>query len=336
MLKIKGLIFIFFAFVVFGTNATACQTTRSDSGSSSSSGYVWNEITGSAGFKESYNYPVFVMNGEMRALTDGGWISGDGKNWTKTNLPDINLNPAYLKFVQFKDAIYALGTIRGNYTNMKLSSKISRTRDFKTWETLAEKSNLPERVFYGALVFKDKIWLFGGWDGKNYHNDVWNSEDGVNWQRVAEKTAWTPRMASVFEFKNKIWLFGGGVIDGEKSNNPNSEREVWTTEDGVNWAEVKINSAHQLSGSPVVFDNKLWFIGGNRSDGNFDNAVFVSPDGINWRSESAPWTPRGGTVAWVFDGKLFMTGGKYSYKEPNGEIKFVYSNDVWAMSRKSE
>jgi hypothetical protein len=33
--------------------------------------------------------------------------------------------------------------------------------------------------------------------------------------------------------------------------------------------------------------------------------------------------------------KLFLTGGKSSHTE-DGEIKFVYSSDVWAMERKSE
>jgi hypothetical protein len=299
--------------------------------------YVWSEVTKNAAFPPGYGYPVFVMNGEMRALTgSGGWVSKDGKNWTQTNLPNIGLNSAYQDFVYFKDAIYALGTMQGNYLNMKLTSKISRTRDFNSWETVAEKSNLPERVFYGATVFKDKIWLVGGYDGKNYYNDVWNSSDGVNWTRVAEKTAWTPRNAGIFVFKDRLWLFGGGVIDGEKTDNPNSGREVWTSADGVNWTEVKINPARPPSGTPVVFDNKLWFIGGNRNDGNFDSALFVSEDGINWQSQSAPWTPRGAVAVWIFENKLFMTGGKYSYKEPNGEIKFVYSNDVWAMSRKTE
>lgn len=296
--------------------------------------YVWRQMTEKAQFPESYNYPVFVMNGEMRAINGGGWISRDGKNWVKTGLPEIGLNPAYQKYVQFKDAVYALGAMQGNYTNMRLSSKISRTRDFQEWETLAEKSNLPERVFYGATVFKDKIWLVGGWDGKNYYNDVWTSEDGVNWTRAAEKTAWTPRnIAKLFVFKDRLWFIGGDVIDGDKPINPNSGREVWTSEDGVSWKQVEIKSAGNIGGTPVVFDERVWLIGANRSTGSFGSAVFVSDDGITWTEKSAPWSPRGGTVVWVFGDKLFMTGGKFSFKEPNGEIKFVYSSDVWAMSR---
>jgi hypothetical protein len=232
--------------------------------------------------------------------------------------------------------VYALGTMQGIYTNMKLTSRISRTRDFKTWELLAAKSNLPERVFYGATVFKDKIWLFGGWDGKTYYNDAWNSADGVHWERAAEKAAWSPRniSGSITVFKDKIWIVGGGVIDGEKTSNPDSDREIWSSADGAGWARVVVNTPRKLAGTPVVFDDKLWLAGANRGNG-FESGMLYSDDGANWHELTAPWSPRGGVAVWVFNDKLFLTGGKYSYTE-NGQIRFVYSNDVWAMERKSE
>lgn len=223
----------------------------------------------------------------------------------------------------------------GNYLDFKLSSKISRTRDFKTWETLAERSNLPERVFYGATVFNGKMWLFGGWDGERYYNDAWNSTDGVNWERVVESAAWSERNpGNIVLFKDKLWLIGGGVIDGEKNHNPNSNNEIWTSADGVNWTEIKPNTTRKINGSPVVFDGKLWMAGANRGNG-FESGMLYSTDGVTWVEEKAPWSPRGGVAVWVFDNKLFLTGGKSSHTE-NGEIKFVYSNDVWAMERKSE
>ena len=36
--------------------------------------------------------------------------------------------------------------------------------------------------------------------------------------------------------------------------------------------------------------------------------------------------------AWSAGGALYVTGGKYSY-ETGGETRFVYSNDVWRMTR---
>lgn len=324
MSKIIGFLIICACFcsIAFG-----CHSTK----------YVWNEVTSKAEFPQGYNYPVFLMNGEMLALNNGGWLSKDGKNWTKTDLPESGLNSGYQRYVHFNGAIYSLGAMQGNYLNFKISTKISRTRDGKTWELVTEKSNLPTRVFYGAAVFKDKIWLVGGFDGKNYFNDIWNSSDGVKWNRIVEKAAWSPRLVrTIVVFKNRLWIFGGGVIDGEKENNPDSNKEVWSSEDGINWTQVKTNKEQGWGwgATPVVFDDKLWLVGANR-DGNFANAVLVSDDGVTWKAQSAPWSPRGAVAAWVFDNKLFMTGGKSSHVE-NGEIKFVYSNDVWAMSKKTE
>ncbi len=299
--------------------------------------YSWAKVTPAASFPPGYNYPVFVLGDRMVAMNNGAWISKDGARWEKTELPESGLNSAYQKYVHFNDAIYALGKLDGNYERFSISTRIMRTRDLRAWETVAESSNLPQRIFYGAAVFANKIWLAGGYDGKRYFNDVWNSSDGVRWQLIAETTAWSPRNVSVLAvFQNRLWVLGGGPIDGDKANwiNPDSEREVWSAVDGITWTQVKADLNRKWRGTPVVFDNKLWLVGANRG-GVFESAAWVTADGARWTELSAPWSPRGAVAAWVYDGKLFMTGGKSSHTE-NGEVKFVYSNDVWAMSRKTE
>jgi hypothetical protein len=327
MFKIINFILIFIA---FGAAALACHP--------KSSGYVWNEVTKSANYPQGYGFPVFVVNEKMLAFHhEAVWSSADGVSWTKIDLPSVKRDAYEARYIQFNNAVYALGQNRGNYAvGIKFGSTIRRTTDFKRWETLAEKSNLPERVFYGSFVLDGKIWLIGGYDGKNYHNDIWNSPDGVRWTRVAERAAWSPRNAGVIvEFKNRIWMLGGGVIDGMKSDNPNSGKEIWSSTDGVKWTLETAKLELSALGTPVVFDNKLWLVGANRNDGNFARSSLVSDDVITWREESAPWSPRGAVAAWVFGDRLFITGGKYSYQK-NGEPVFVYSNDVWAMSRKTE
>jgi hypothetical protein len=298
-------------------------------------GYEWSSITNAANYPQGYNYPVYVFGDWMVALNNGAWLSKDGKKWTKTGLPDSGLNSAYQKFVQFNGAIYALGALTGDYENFSISTKILRTKDFEKWETVAEKSNLPQRVFYGTVLFDNKIWMLGGYDGKRYLNDVWNSADGVHWNLVAKNAPWSPRTASVLTvFKGELWLLGGGAIDGDKEINPDSEREVWVSRDGKSWRAVETNLKRKWRGTPVVFDGKLWLVGANRG-GTFESAVWMTEDGSKWKELSAPWSPRGGVAAWVRGDELYMTGGKSSHTE-NGEIKFVYSNDVWAMSRKTE
>jgi hypothetical protein len=282
--------FILFIFAVLSFSLTNCTFTNAKLSEKTKAEYTWNQAAGSAAFPQGYGFPVFVKDEKMFAFHhEGVWNSTDGVNWTKTNLPSVKRHAYEAKYMQFNNAVYAFGQNQGNYVEgIQFSSTIRRTTDFKKWETLAEKSELPNRVFYGLIVFGGKIWLMGGYDGKNYYNDIWNSADGVRWTRIAEQAAWSPRNVGIVEFKDRMWIFGGGVIDGEKTINPNSNKEIWS-----------------------------------------------SADGVTWQAQSAPWSPRGAVAVWIVGDKLFMTGGKYSYMK-NGEPVFVYSNDVWAMSKKTK
>jgi hypothetical protein len=233
-------------------------------------------------------------------------------------------------YVLFNNAVYALGDNTGNYERMTFRPIVRRTTDFRTWKVLSQKSNLPSRIFRGVVVFENKIWLLGGYDGKNYYNDVWNSSDGITWTRVIEHAAWSPRTSGqLFVFNNRIYMLGGGVIDGESTTTPESTREIWTTTDGKDWTKLPDPLPSINGGTPVVFEGRLWLIGTNR-DGAFGRSSMVTSDLSDWVEHRAPWSPRGGAAAWVFKGKLYMTGGKYSVTE-NGQIRFIYSNDVWRM-----
>jgi hypothetical protein len=295
--------------------------------------YTWTKITDSAAFPGAYNFPVFTVGREMWAFhSAGNWSSTDGKTWVRSPLPQSGLNAGYQKYVLFHDAVYALGTMSGNYLDLHLTTRIARTRDFKEWEVVAKTSYLPKRVFNGAVVFDDAIWLMGGFDGSHYYNDVWRSTDAVRWTRVAEHAGWSARDVDLaVVFKGKIWVIGGGVIDGQRDPNPDAKRETWSSTDGVHWDKAPDREGSAWGGTPAVFDGQLWMVGANRNS-TFAPSTLVSDDAVTWREESAPWSPRGAPAVWVFDGKLYMTGGKYSVME-NGTRRFIYRNDVWALAR---
>jgi hypothetical protein len=188
----------------------------------------------------------------------------------------------------------------GNYLDLHLTSRIARTRDLSHWEVVAATSDLPPRVFYGAVVHHDKIWLLGGFDGRSYYNDVWNTADGVHWTRVAEHAAWTPRNVDMTAvFRDRIWVIGGGLIDGTPELNTNSKREVWSSGDGVQWVKHPDRSGDAWGGTPVVYADQLWLIAANRNS-TFAPALLATGDGSSWREESAPWPPRGAPAVWVF------------------------------------
>ena len=92
------------------------------------------------------------------------------------------------------------------------------------------------------------------------------------------------------------------------------------------WQQVLANTATQSPNrwsqrnnfSSVVFQNKIWVLGGIERLFHFLNDVWSSPDGIHWveATADAAWSKRFGLASVVYKGKMWVLGG-------------VGKNDVW-------
>ena len=83
------------------------------------------------------------------------------------------------------------------------------SRDGARWSQ--EKSGEPfnDRRGYGAVVYNDRIWIFGGIYHGNMTNEVWSTADGSEWVREAN-APWLPRGAEYsVAFDGKLWIYGG-------------------------------------------------------------------------------------------------------------------------------
>jgi hypothetical protein len=243
------------------------------------------------------------------------------------------------------------------------------SKDGISWS--AKSNNANKAVKYGVsqINFQGRYWLMGGMeDWSRFTNDIWSSSDGLKWELVTSRAPWaTRRDALLIEFQNKLWLLGGKESSGKRDVLPQrSYRDVWQSEDGVNWKELEtqipednekvlvfkgqlwllgksgvwkssdgISWQQTANGKPfsavrsfgaVVYDEQLWVFGGIGSKKTV-NDVWSSRDGINWIQENnAPWFRRGGEYSVVFDGKLWLYGGK------TGE-DYTHADDVWYMTK---
>ncbi len=285
--------------------------------------YVWTRVTSSAVLPGGSNFPIFVQGSKAYAFhPEGTWSTLDGRSWKSEPLAEGKLNTAYLKYVQHNGAIYALGAMKGTYTNFVIDPVIRRTTDFRKWETLG-RSNLPSRVFYSAVSFRGSIWLLGGDDGAGTRNDVWRSTDGLNWIKVMDNAPWSPRTgASAFVFRNRLWLIGGGNDNGLAN-------DVWFTNDGEEWIQAtnEIAPDKPFGYAVAIYDNKIWLVALD-AEGAADGRMLVSEDGARWRGLNAPWSARSGVAAWVMDEAMFLAAGSLS-----GEGDNVYSREVWRMEK---
>jgi len=175
------------------------------------------------------------------------------------------------------------------------------------------------RYGYTSLVYDNKMWVMGGYNGV-FLNDVWSSSNGINWTQATAAAGWSGRQGHTsLVYDNKMWVMGG--YNGVFLN------DVWYSNDGVTWMQAA-TQAPMWSGrdyhTSLVYNNKMWVMGGN-SAGAWLNDVWSSSNGINWtQTTNAAWSSgRWAHTSLVYNNKMWVMGG-WNW--------FIYFNDVWSSS----
>lgn len=185
-------------------------------------------------------------------------------------------------------------------------------------------------------VFKDQLWIGGGWF-QSYAEpprDVWASGDGKTWSLIEKSAPWLHSdLPMSITFTDKMWIMGGwhkGRLPGHSASN-----QVWSSGDGAKWEQVTANAgwSPRLAAGLVEHRGKMWMLGGTENyyfgnDASLKNDVWSSVDGKAWRQETAKaaWSPRAYHQAVVLNDKIYILGGG------NYVPSYHAKNDVWSSS----
>ncbi|MBI4977858.1 MAG: hypothetical protein HZC28_10260 [Spirochaetes bacterium] len=205
----------------------------------------------------------------------------------------------------------------------------------KVWKQQSFTGGFTTRARHAATVFKDNIYVIGGWNtaddstGGTLLADVWRSPDGSNWMQITSSAQFGPRRSfNLFTFDNKMWVIGG------YSNT--YLNDVWYTADGTNWT-LATGAAFSHGGrqgcAGFVYDNKMWILGGD--NGVVTNDIYNTTDGATWNL----WWPTtpfeslrfgaafalNGKLAFMYgqDGTVFDASGHYYVSSDNG-VNWTY------------
>ncbi len=209
------------------------------------------------------------------------------------------------------------------------------------WTPINLEAAFAPRDGAGALSFRERMWLLGGWNpGDKVHfphvcnSEVWSSSDGRDWRLELLQAPWEGRHTAGYAVhRDRMWIVGGDANQGHYQN------DVWSSEDGIHWDLVceRVPWAERALHYTVVHDGYIWVIGGQSlpqwapADEAFYNDVWRSEDGLHWDRvlDQAPWTPRGmiGGSA-VRDGRIWLLGGG-TYDTPQTPFRRFY-NEVWS------
>lgn len=264
-----------------------------------------------------------ILVGGSRAMSD----VRQGPNWVCVNeQADWQARDSQGEFVH-DDHMWILG---GWYTPQTPNPRdVWKSPDGKQWIRTVEVAPWEHSDLSAAMVFSGKMWFMGGrkLPGADNSNKVWSSTDGVEWVLETDDPGWCPRVSPSFVvFKNRMWIMAG-TENFYDDNDQTLKNDVWSSADGKTWTLETQNAAWQkrTHAQAVVFDNKIWIMGGGRWHPETVplNDVWCSEDGVKWTqvTDAAPWAPRMWFSLVVYRGRMWVLGG---WSRENGNF-----GDVW-------
>jgi hypothetical protein len=201
------------------------------------------------------------------------------------------------------------------------------------WVRATERAGWTPRDSQGELVYRDRLWIFGGWFNsfESPPRDVWSSPDGKSWELVTETAPWKHSdLPMTLVFDDRMWMMGGWS-DGRLPSH-SASNQVWWSTDGKHWEPATRSAgwSPRIAAGAVVFQGKMWILGGTENyyfgdDTNLKNDVWSSSDGIEWTQATphAGWAPRAYHQAVVLHDKIYVLGGG------NYVPGYHARNDVW-------
>lgn len=253
--------------------------------------------------------------------------------------------PTSLQTHSNQESVYLIG---GQGIGLVNNGDVWKSIDGVNWSSDVSSSPLPGMHNHEAIFFNDKFWVVGGYDDSVFSgiwaeipsDKIYSSQDGINWTPVdanpltsAPDVPWGNRVNhELVVFNKKMYLLGGSsffstdITDIDAKFSVVTHNDVWSTSDGISWERVDsdpttlvIDDAPWKSRqefSSVVFDNKLWIMGGGSISYNpyftYEplNDVWYTSDGINWENAGfANWLPRVNFSTVSFDNKIWLFGG---------------------------
>ncbi len=255
-------------------------------------------------------YVYFVDNNFVKRISVTGGFADTLSAVQTSNLSSIVVDDKYIYWSE-----------QGSGLGQGKIFKLSKTIPFG-WTLMTNQAQWTKRQLLGTAAFNGKLWMISGSTGPGVvTKDIWYSSDGVTWEQQLPLPPWQARNApTTAVFMDKLWLMGGW------SGGTYPLGDIWLTSDGINWAHPEETSGdvwgQRVGHAAVVYDDKLWVIGGNYTD--VLNDVYYTGDGANWvkTTSNAQWHPRYFHTAAAFGGKLWVLGGY------DGTLD-KQVNDVW-------
>ncbi|KAI0337683.1 galactose oxidase [Trametopsis cervina] len=183
-------------------------------------------------------------------------------------------------------------------------------------DSVAPPTIPPRRRAHTAVLYRGRIWIFGGGNGTQALNDLWTLEVGNN--ASVERMKW-----ELIETKGKkpstrgyhtANLVGNVMIVMGGSDGKECFSDIWCLNlDTLQWSQVKLQTAYRrLSHSATQVGSYLFIFGGHNGTSYSSDLLLFNLVALNFESRppaGRPPSARGYHAALLTDSRLFVFGG---------------------------
>jgi hypothetical protein len=311
--------------------------------------YAWTQVSASG--LPSVRDGAFGFSIGSKHYICLGWISGNtrytdfyqsvnlaGTTWSSVgNIANTEPKHTVASFITPSAAYF----VNGDIFNIQIEGayqKDSHKFNGTSWTRQAVDAGAGEFSVMGAAYHDSAFYLIGGQKRYDYNlgnsSDVYKStNDCVSFSNIGSHpfdggNLW----GSLVSFNGKLWKIGGGQYWDGDINLRTYPTQIYSSTNGTSWTnEGTFPGAGRQYHQTVVFDNKIWVIGGfnhNFTDWNRKD-VWYSSDGVNWTElTGTPWLNRHAHTCWVADNAIWMFGGSASTGGSGGS----QVNQLWKLT----
>lgn len=266
----------------------------------------------------AFDVPFTSTTNEVWRSTDGG------KHWAFFAKAAFSPRHTFVCIDAADGYVYVIGG--DQYNTESERSEVWRSKNLMAWELMSRQSPFGTRMLMAGVAYQGALFVGGGQeypDFKRGKTDLFVSYDrGVSWQCLADSLQHLGKniVGTMNVYNDRIYQVSGGWYGDQTLADFRYSRAVFSTNDGINWVEeAPIPLAGTQYPNTIVFDDKLWFIGGSSivsatpADAyNKNDACYLGADGV-WHVvetvSAGPKTHASSLV--VYDQSMLMLGGNH-------------------------
>ena len=190
----------------------------------STDGENWEQVLEQTPFGTRGYGEAVVHDGRIFQLGSGSdvWATSDGVTWERVCEDAPYGARAGSAVASYDGKLWLMGGRVGipndppetGYEQWTTFNDVWCSEDGVTWELVLENAPWAERTWFVAEVYRDHLWIIGGYDNVNHANfgDVWYTDDGVTWHEMPTPDEFKSRHeATQWVFEDSLWIAGGNT-----------------------------------------------------------------------------------------------------------------------------